>query len=544
VLHFTSPENIQKILAPDSKGLRASKVGQLGGGLSVVGENVDHFLLTMWNQHGASPWPEKVGRALWGEGSGKKVWLGNPDHKFIECVLVLSIPVEWVKETNEHCRVPGRPYVRILQNRSLIPGGDGCHYLHNDRIVKAYDLRPGADQMACQMIRKQLSVSGLRWSQVRAEASDLGVSEKELREFDNTDHPLVECMKRFRELQVELFEPRGASKLMCQNYDRLRALAKYSGARDSLVAMADDAGGLEDRKRILTLYLLVLSRPATPLTPSTSAPSSRASSVDSRDGGTSRFRAPIEHELAGGDSWPQRFRAPTEHDLAGGDCGPQLFRAPTEDELAGGDSGPQLFRAPTEDELAGGDGWPQRFRAPTEDELAGGDSGPQRFRAPTEHELAGGDCGPQRFRAPTEDELAGGESGPQRFRAPTEDELAGGNSGPQCFRAPTEHELAGGDGGPQQEPKSKADLLAGLEMVAAPPEKPKPSVREAFLAVQMQPAPSEPPKRPGAQPLSRMPTFFFEHELAGYSLEFQREYSARQLEFQREYSARGAKTAA
>lgn len=288
VLHFTSPENMQKILAPESKGVRASNVGQLGGGLSVV-VLYDSFLRE-WKEFGAHPWPEKVGCELWGEHNGTKVLLGNPDHKFIECVLILEVPKLWVDDLNECGRVPGRPYVRILPPDALSSEDDGF-YLKKKCIKKAYDLRPAADEMARQMIRKQLSLSQMQWSALRAEALDLGVTKEELRVMDSAYDPRVECLKRLREMQVELFSTRGATKLMSQDYGGLRDLALQSGARDSLVRLADNAGPPEDRKRVLVHYLLGL--PATPKletlpTPSTTAPSSRASSVSSRLGGTSR----------------------------------------------------------------------------------------------------------------------------------------------------------------------------------------------------------------------------------------------------------------
>ena len=85
VFHFTSRESAELIIAKGSNGLRASQVrtpfplsreltsgqgliawqaGQLGGGLSVC-IKTPHDL--GWEQWGADPWREKVGRALWGE---------------------------------------------------------------------------------------------------------------------------------------------------------------------------------------------------------------------------------------------------------------------------------------------------------------------------------------------------------------------------------------------------------------------------------------------------------------------------------------------
>jgi hypothetical protein len=64
VFHYTSRDSAALILSRKSPGLRASKEGQLGGGLSVC-VTPPHEL--GWEQWGDGQWRATLGRALWGE---------------------------------------------------------------------------------------------------------------------------------------------------------------------------------------------------------------------------------------------------------------------------------------------------------------------------------------------------------------------------------------------------------------------------------------------------------------------------------------------
>ena len=140
VWHFTSHPSAEFITARGSHGLRASKVGQLGGGLSVCTE-APHDL--GWNKYGKGPWRENVGRALWGE-RWQNVLEGGPDEDKLGVVFFLKVPEEFVN--NKDRIVPGRPAVYIIQN-SLLREVEDNHYLGTDHIVKAFGLMPAPDPM-------------------------------------------------------------------------------------------------------------------------------------------------------------------------------------------------------------------------------------------------------------------------------------------------------------------------------------------------------------------------------------------------------------
>ena len=86
VYHFTSKETAGFIL--EGQGLRASKVGQLGGGLSVC-KAPPHEM--GWEQYGGPTWREGVGRRLWGE-KWENVLIGHEDADKLEVVIVAKIP--------------------------------------------------------------------------------------------------------------------------------------------------------------------------------------------------------------------------------------------------------------------------------------------------------------------------------------------------------------------------------------------------------------------------------------------------------------------
>ena len=86
VYHFTSKKTAGFIL--EGHGLRASTVGQLGGGLSVC-KAPPHEM--GWEQYGGPTWREGVGRRLWGE-KWENVLIGHEDADKLEVVIVAKIP--------------------------------------------------------------------------------------------------------------------------------------------------------------------------------------------------------------------------------------------------------------------------------------------------------------------------------------------------------------------------------------------------------------------------------------------------------------------
>ena len=86
VYHFTSKKTAGFIL--EGHGLRASKVGQLGGGLSVC-KAPPHEM--GWEQYGGPTWREGVGKKLWGE-KWQNVLMGHEDADKLEVIIVAKIP--------------------------------------------------------------------------------------------------------------------------------------------------------------------------------------------------------------------------------------------------------------------------------------------------------------------------------------------------------------------------------------------------------------------------------------------------------------------
>ena len=85
--HFTSKNTAALIMSDVSYGLRASKVGQLGGGLFVC-KTPPHEM--GWDKYGGLAWREGVGKKLWGE-KWEDVLLGGTDADKLEVVIIVKI---------------------------------------------------------------------------------------------------------------------------------------------------------------------------------------------------------------------------------------------------------------------------------------------------------------------------------------------------------------------------------------------------------------------------------------------------------------------
>ena len=94
VYHFTSKRTAGFIL--EGHGLRASTVGQLGGGLSVCKASPHEM---GWEQYGGPTWREGVGKKLWGE-KWENVLMGHEDADKLEVVIVAKIPEVLFNDTS------------------------------------------------------------------------------------------------------------------------------------------------------------------------------------------------------------------------------------------------------------------------------------------------------------------------------------------------------------------------------------------------------------------------------------------------------------
>ena len=147
--HFTDLDACQLILN-GSKGIRASSVGQLGGGVSICLASLTDF---GWDKHGGAPFAKKVGEELWGSKwhevmpdpkppDGHQDW-GKYFNK-LECVFVVRIPSEENRDASRI--VPGRPNVYIIPRSNCEPGygKDQASYYSNLNIVQCLVLKTPA----------------------------------------------------------------------------------------------------------------------------------------------------------------------------------------------------------------------------------------------------------------------------------------------------------------------------------------------------------------------------------------------------------------
>jgi hypothetical protein len=170
--HYTDLDSAKLVV--DSIGLRASNVGQLGGGVSIC---LTSPVEMGWCKYGEGSFPEAVGKALWGSkwyevmpgepwpdlqqqissGRVKGSWPAARDHwgswkKKLEAVFVVKIPSKENRDTRR--LVPGRDDVFIVPKSDCVPDDKGeCAYLPNEQIIrcfilKAPDEQPGRDTLA------------------------------------------------------------------------------------------------------------------------------------------------------------------------------------------------------------------------------------------------------------------------------------------------------------------------------------------------------------------------------------------------------------
>lgn len=163
--HFTNMDACRLVLE-ESHGIRASNVGQLGGGVSIC----LHSLVGLgWTKGGGKNFCECVGRELWGSKWHEVMPPPAPQgahadwgkyHCKLECVFVVRIPSE---DHRDPARiVPGREGVYIVPPSQCIPGSasdDEYVYLSNQQIEACFVLKspstgPASDTLA-QLARRE-----------------------------------------------------------------------------------------------------------------------------------------------------------------------------------------------------------------------------------------------------------------------------------------------------------------------------------------------------------------------------------------------------
>ena len=145
--HFTDMDACRLIL--NSNGLRASNVGQLGGGVSICLASLPDL---GWEKHGGSAFCKRVGEELWGSKwyevmpppapEGAHADWGKYYNK-LECVFVVRIPSDENKDQSRI--VPGRPNVYIVSKAQCVPAPDDENvYYSNQKIEACFVLKPPA----------------------------------------------------------------------------------------------------------------------------------------------------------------------------------------------------------------------------------------------------------------------------------------------------------------------------------------------------------------------------------------------------------------
>eukprot|EP01045_Picozoa_sp_COSAG04_P022422 COSAG04_NODE_2533_length_3968_cov_2.130783_1_plen_286_part_10 len=155
--HFTDLDAARVIL-DESQGLRASSVGQLGGGVSICLASLTDM---GWSKHGerSHEFSQRVGDELWGS-KAYEVLPGSPPagahpnhgkyHNKLEVVLLVRIPS--AANRDQARIVPGRDNVYIIPQSDCVPGhgGDTARYYSNQNIERCFVLKAPSGDAACR----------------------------------------------------------------------------------------------------------------------------------------------------------------------------------------------------------------------------------------------------------------------------------------------------------------------------------------------------------------------------------------------------------
>jgi hypothetical protein len=169
--HFTDLDSVKLVLG--SIGIRASTVGQLGGGVSIC---LASPVALGWCEYGDESFTEAVGKGLWGSkwyevmsgepwpdlqqrvssGKVKGKWPAARDewgrwNKKLEAMFVVKIPSE--ENRDRHRLLPGRDDVFILPKSDCVPDEkEEYHFYPNENIVACFILtapdKPGRDVLS------------------------------------------------------------------------------------------------------------------------------------------------------------------------------------------------------------------------------------------------------------------------------------------------------------------------------------------------------------------------------------------------------------
>lgn len=137
VAHFTSVPNAELILGSESHGLRASTLGQGGGGLSVVHVANGECAMTVlgWEQYQGGKFRSTAGELLWGE-KASNVLEGGQDADKLDVVFLLAVQKQWIEAA---VTVPGRELIKVVPP-SQLEEHDGFHFCPLSKVKRVYVL--------------------------------------------------------------------------------------------------------------------------------------------------------------------------------------------------------------------------------------------------------------------------------------------------------------------------------------------------------------------------------------------------------------------
>jgi hypothetical protein len=187
-LHFTNLDACRLVLE-ESQGIRASNVGQLGGGVSICLPSLTDL---GWKRGGGKEFFELVGRQLWGSKWHEVMPPPAPQgahadwgkyHCKLECAFVLRIPSDDHKDQSRI--VPGRQGVYIMPKSECIPGapGDENAYLSNQRIEACFVLKSpsGSDSDTLDKLAQRAEAARVKVQSTRdANGCMIGVALQEI----------------------------------------------------------------------------------------------------------------------------------------------------------------------------------------------------------------------------------------------------------------------------------------------------------------------------------------------------------------------------
>jgi len=184
-----------RLILDGSQGIRASSVGQLGGGVSIC---LASLVELGWDKHGGAVFARKVGEELWGSKwhevmpeprrEGAHADWGKYSNK-LEVVFVLRVPSDENKDPSRF--VPGRPNVYIVAQSSCEPGlgcDAGYSYYSNLNIERCFVLKAPSSDAGCDALDTMMAQQHSVRVQVDSKRDkNGGMIEVELSEVDELE---------------------------------------------------------------------------------------------------------------------------------------------------------------------------------------------------------------------------------------------------------------------------------------------------------------------------------------------------------------------